>query len=432
MKLFLPLIFFLSTTQAIAAITLINVDGASNYDIIANNSNSSEELAPIIYGGLAGNDCTNSDINSTCDSCALVSSTASISCNNNRVFGDLLLTIYFSSSSKTGLPIITTGEEGSSALAQTDRSNSSTVGSQLFISIAWDIICNAVAGADCDSVTGSHYKTLRLGVYADNDTTLTSADDYTTIKFIVSKPTVDTFDSTEASKKAANGINSLVVFPGDEKVYIESLGFPSSYPRVSSSIGIFKFQQVRIIYSTSAASALPNDPANYTDLRITGEGEQIDVSPDLVEGLTNGQTYHFRFGSVDDAGNLSNVFSETITAQPSKTAGLLAEDINCFIATAAFGSTLDSRLNSLRQFRSQYLLNYEVGRQFVKLYYNYSPALAEKIYHSKALKLAAQAFVWPAVLWVEAGLQYGFLLVNFLLIGLLTLLVLGFRRWQRC
>ena len=243
---------------------------------------------------------------------------------------------------------------------------------------------------------------------------------------------MDTFDSTEASKNAANGINSLVVFPGDEKVYIESLGFPSSYPRVSSSIGIFKFQQVRIIYSTSAASALPNDPANYTDLRITGEGEQIDVSPDLVEGLTNGQTYHFRFGSVDDAGNLSNVFSETITAQPSKTAGLLAEDINCFIATAAFGSTLDSRLHSLRLFRNQYLLNSEVGRQFVKLYYNYSPALAEKIYHSKALKLAAQAFVWPAVLWVEAGLEYGFLLVNFLLIGLLTLLVLGFRRWQRC
>ncbi|MCH2533505.1 MAG: hypothetical protein MK008_03580 [Bdellovibrionales bacterium] len=430
MKLFLSLILFLSTTQAIAAITLINVDGASNSDIIANNSNSSEELAPIIYGGLAGSDCTSSDITSTCDSCALVSSTASMACNTNRIFGDLLLTIYFSSSSKTGLPIITTGEEGSSALAQTDRSNSSTVGSQLFISIAWDIICNAVAGADCDSVTGSHYKTLRLGVDADNDTALTSADDYTTIKFIVSKPTVDTFDST--TKSSANGINSLIVFPGDQKVYIESLGFPSSYPRVNSSIGIFKFQQVRIIYSTSAGSALPNDPANYTDLRITGEGEQIDVSPDLVEGLTNGQTYHFRFGSVDDAGNLSNVFSETITAQPSKTAGLLAEDINCFIATAAFGSTLDSRLNSLRQFRSQYLLNSEVGRKIVKLYYNYSPAMAEKIYHSKALKLIAQAVVWPVVFWVEAGLQYGFLIVNFLFLTLLTLSVFGYRRWQKC
>lgn len=431
MKLFLPLILFLSTTQAIAAITLINVDGASNYDITINNSSSSEELAPIIYGGLAGNDCTGSDNTVTCDSCALVSSTSSMACNNNRIYGSLQLTIYFSSNSKAGFPTLTTGLEGATGLAYSDRSSNNTVGTQQFISFSWDTICNAVASNPCNAVTGSHYLQLRLGVDADNNDQLTSADDYVSIKFVISKPAVDTF--TASTKSSAKGINNLIVFPGDQKVYIEELNYPSNYPRVNDTIGIFKFRGLRIIYAEDASSALPNDPSKYTDLNIVGENsENLDVTPDLVDGLKNGQTYYFRFGSIDDAGNLSNVFADTLTAQPSKTAGLLAEDINCFIATAAYGSTLDSHLKSLRQFRSQYLLNSEVGRKFVKFYYNYSPALAEKIYSSKALKLAAQAFIWPAVLWVEAGLEYGFLLVNFLLIGLFSILVLGFRRWQKC
>ena len=431
MKLFLPLIFFLSTTQAIAAITLnTNVSGASNYDFTVNNSTSAEELAPIIYGGLAGGDCSGADNTVTCNSCtAITSASGDMSCNENRIHDNLRLTIYFTSNSTTGYPAASVDDADKTSISIDNSSSLTQAGTQAFITITWSSLCKALTGDICSNFSGVIYQNINLGISTTNDLTIDSGDDFVKIKIVIANPTFGNISDCDTNN--ASGVCSLIVFPGDEKVYIEALEYAGSFPNIDSSVGIFKYRQARIMYSTDASTALPSN--DYQDLTITNiDSETPDVSPDLVDGLNNGQTYHFRFGSIDDAGNLSNVWSSTTTAQPSKTAGLLAEDINCFIATAAFGSTLDSRLNSLRQFRSQYLLNSEVGRKFVKFYYNYSPALAEKIYHSKALKLAAQAFIWPAVLWVEAGLEYGFLLVNFLLIGLLTLLVLGFRRWQRC
>lgn len=438
MKLILSIIFILFTTKAFAAITLNNVVGASNYDIISNNTTSSEELAPIIYGGLAGSDCTGTDNTSTCDSCALVTSNASMACNTNRIYENLELTIYFSSDSKSGMPLVTTNaSEDGEQITSKSKSSSTSQGAQAYITLTWNTLCNELTdGSSCSAATaGSYYKLLRVGIDANSDSKLDSNDDYTTVKFIISKPTVDTF--TTSTKSTSIGINSLIVFPGDQKVYIESLGYPSSYPLVDNSIGIFKFSKVRIIYSTDASTALPNDPSKYKDLNILGdpndENNNLDVSPDLIDGLINGNTYYFRYGSVDDAGNLSNVYADTLTAEPSETAGLLAEDINCFIATAAFGSTLDDRIDSLRAFRNQYLFNSSIGRKFVKLYYNFSPSLAEKINRSNTLKLMAQAIVWPTVVWVEAGMQYGFLFINLLILATFAIpMALFFRRRQKC
>lgn len=429
MKLLLSLLLSLGTTQAIAAITLnTNVSGASDYDFTVNNSASDEELAPIIYGGLAGNDCSNSNNTVTCNSCTGITSASSdMSCNENRIHKNLRLTIYFSSNSTTGYPVASVADADNTSISPDDSSSYTQSGSQAYITLTWNSICQAIADTDCDSVSGVVYQNINIGISPTNDQTVDTGDDFVKIKFIIAKPTSG---NSDGSPNCDSGVCIIEVFPGDEKVFIESLTNSSSFPTVDSSVGLFKYNRVRIIYSTDASSALPNDPSKYTDLTVTGDG--ADVSPDLVDGLTNGQTYYFRFGSVDAAGNLSLVYDSTLTAQPSKTAGLLTEDINCFIATAAFGSTLDSRLIYLRKFRDQFLLNSELGRQFVKLYYNYSPALAEKIYQSEPLKFAAQAIVWPVALWVEACMKYGFLLINAILTLALAFSVIGLRRWQKC
>ncbi len=60
---------------------------------------------------------------------------------------------------------------------------------------------------------------------------------------------------------------------------------------------------------------------------------------------------------------------------------------NCFIASIAFEDRNDPTLVILRQFRSQVLMRTSLGKPFVRAYYHYSPALANRLQHFSAAKL---------------------------------------------
>ncbi len=81
----------------------------------------------------------------------------------------------------------------------------------------------------------------------------------------------------------------------------------------------------------------------------------------------------------------------------------------CFIATAAFGSSLHPHVATLRHFRDTWLLTHEPGRWFVNLYYRYSPALADAIAASDTLKGMTRAVLWPVVYTIEYPLPAGLL-----------------------
>lgn len=73
----------------------------------------------------------------------------------------------------------------------------------------------------------------------------------------------------------------------------------------------------------------------------------------------------------------------------------------CFIATAAFGSAMEPHVMSLRNFRDNCLLTNALGREFVKLYYRYSPPIAEIIADNACLRTAIRAALWPLIMAVE-------------------------------
>jgi hypothetical protein len=73
----------------------------------------------------------------------------------------------------------------------------------------------------------------------------------------------------------------------------------------------------------------------------------------------------------------------------------------CFIATAAYGSAMDSHVVTLRDFRDKYLLTHSFGRKFVKIYYRYSPSLAQYIGDHEMLRIFVRMALVPIIYFIE-------------------------------
>ena len=93
-----------------------------------------------------------------------------------------------------------------------------------------------------------------------------------------------------------------------------------------------------------------------------------------------------------DHPKLEHCTSVEVLEQPSD-----GDDGWCFIATAAYGSYMDSHVDVLRQFRDSYLMTNPAGRGLVSAYYKLSPPVARFIDDHPSLKPVVRAGLWPAV-----------------------------------
>jgi len=69
----------------------------------------------------------------------------------------------------------------------------------------------------------------------------------------------------------------------------------------------------------------------------------------------------------------------------------------CFIATAAYGSPMSSKVKILCQFRDRHLRSNTFGKGLIALYERHSPYLANRISKSEYLKSAVRWTLWPAI-----------------------------------
>jgi hypothetical protein len=119
-----------------------------------------------------------------------------------------------------------------------------------------------------------------------------------------------------------------------------------------------------------------------------------------MSGLEKPETlkiYHFNgidwenvTTSVDTANNL--VYGLVASLSP-----FLLGFAACFIATAAYGSSLDSHVDTLRRFRDRYLETNPIGSALVSLYYKVSPPMANFIEKHPAFKPIVRVALLPAV-----------------------------------
>lgn len=89
-----------------------------------------------------------------------------------------------------------------------------------------------------------------------------------------------------------------------------------------------------------------------------------------------------------------------ILGQPSVSTSEPA-DKRCFIATAVFGES--PQTVTLRRFRDHVLLPRPVGRYLIRVYYYWSPVLADFIGANERRKWLAAGLIWPIV-WLAGRL----------------------------
>ncbi len=138
-----------------------------------------------------------------------------------------------------------------------------------------------------------------------------------------------------------------------------------------------------------------------------------------LEGLTDNVTYYFRVKAVGEGTGYGDEISFTTMSS------------NCFIATAAYGSYLDSHVDTLRAFRDKYLMTNSPGQSFVTFYYRHSPPVAQFISEHDYLKPIVRAALMPAVVMSRITLNIGLTAVAYMAVILVITAIAVIMRVRR-
>jgi uncharacterized repeat protein (TIGR02543 family) len=158
------------------------------------------------------------------------------------------------------------------------------------------------------------------------------------------------------------------------------------------TVGNFSSVEVCFAYKKSADSAW-----NSTDW-VSKSTDGTYAKP--LTGLDSDTEYDFKaqlkYNSTVIEGT-TRQFTTDAPSTPEPSGGY------CFIATAAYGTTTAEQIDVLREFRDVVLLESTLGSQFVTLYYQLSPPVADFIARSDLLRsLVRELLVDPIVWTVEA------------------------------
>lgn len=142
-----------------------------------------------------------------------------------------------------------------------------------------------------------------------------------------------------------------------------------------------------------------------------GETIKLNITSDLFQNYTDVDFQMMVSSSTSDVDyDLSdNVFETNLIAGGFSSCEPIDLGIEfgsigpsgCFIATAAYGSSLDPHLDTLRHFRDSYLLTNRSGRSIVAFYYQYSPPLADFIADRDWLRAIVRVVLTPIVYAIE-------------------------------
>jgi hypothetical protein len=191
-------------------------------------------------------------------------------------------------------------------------------------------------------------------------------------------------------------------------------------------------EKCTLILSVTSGGTI--EPAPGTHVYETGTEIRLEAKPSgeykFETWSGNVECYGKRIIKVTMDGNKS-IKASFFNPQPFKLGEGGKEEGGCFIAEAAYGSSLHPYVKIIRDVRDIYLMPSKLGRKLVDLYYKYSPFAAELITKHKTLKAAVRINLLPLVAFSYSLLHLGPIItvVLFVLIfGLPIFLISLFRR----
>jgi hypothetical protein len=194
---------------------------------------------------------------------------------------------------------------------------------------------------------------------------------------------------------------ALVLLVGVLPAYAADDEFPPQLPHyfsgtVSTSTGPVSEGTVMEAFVDGVKKAETAVTAESTyELLVPGEyGDEGKTVSFKVGGVQASQTAAWESGQVNEN------FDLTISALPDGSwwPFPFARPSWCFIATAVYGTDTAEEINILRQFRDVVLLASHLGAEFVSLYYEVSPPIAEVISQHDSLRTAVRlGFIGPVV-----------------------------------
>ncbi|MCP4134898.1 MAG: hypothetical protein GY754_28245 [bacterium] len=192
--------------------------------------------------------------------------------------------------------------------------------------------------------------------------------------------TAYTQGSLNISVTAKDGVTlSVAVYSGS--IDVSNLGSYTPIQTLSVSSG-----STSLTLSTGSYSAVVQYNIDGTTVTAVDGGEISDDTTTYCDG-----TCH----------ELSNGDIDLQLDEEALSAYLGGEGDYCFIATAAYGSSLAGDVRVLKKFRDEYLLTNSAGKWFVNFYYKNSPPLAQFISGNETLRFIVRCLLTPVVFAIK-------------------------------
>lgn len=408
-----------------------------------------------VFGGVQG---TNSSVyscqnDSTCNTCIGPSlannNTRDGACNPSGVFANTIIRLL-------GTPTGSVAPTAVWLLCNSAQEVFRSVNIQTPLAFTWGDLCNSAlaggTGGNSDCSTPLATTTLFYGVGTDCNNL---GQQRVSIRFLARTPqnisSSSNYTDCPSAVSGGYGACHFALFPGDNKAFLETerFGAAGTFPAVDGGPTGITYENVYFFF----VEGVPNDDGNTfesitnnivdntplvsnTGFIPVASADQLGGS--VIDDIPNERRYCFKMASQDSALNIE-LFSpggpaglcpsgtptcDDVCTTPSEVIGILT-DKKCFIATAAFGSDMDQKVQMLREFRNQFLAGHWLGRKAVKLYYKLSPPLATWISQHDWARALARSLLWPFVLWAELSLKLGWLifLLPFFILGALPWLI---------
>ena len=446
MPLFIFSFIMFVSQWALAEIVINNISGASFSEFGLQETTE-------IWGGVAGPPCSSGG--GTCNNC----NGGLQPCNERRISGQGYLTITFSSTTASGVPLLT--DSNKQTPVSRDTFTPVSANNNVSLSIRWSDICSQGTNGD-SSCSSNNRMTLHLGIdgasegASGNGSLADTQDDSVPINIHIRGMSPD----------PQGGIVQFKMWPGDEKIWLllfdeeedelsgedgdeeHPLIFPDGFPAFDDT----QFKDIRFYYvegDCSRAVAI-NNQSDYVSTTIEdvqgSDGVELSTqafthSDNYNSAFANSTSYVFISALTDLAGNVGFFSSPSVchpenhVITPSRVVGLLSDrsrEFDCPLSSSySYASYANSQhltdrpsfqiLQTFYRFRDEKLLPYPFGRFIHNIYYNYSPLLTSLLENYSFLKPLARVCFFPLFIYASLALEIGHILTLFLLMSVMGL-----------